>query len=134
MGKRPGVLLYFDRVVFLDRLTDEQNGKIFSAVIRYARDGEEPKFDEPVLWMAWDFLRPALDEDAARYEAICEKRKASIQKRWEAERTNEYKCIPNTTPKTKSNTNTASYQPHGAVRDDLALAERLLGVTGDLKT
>ena len=38
-------------------------------MIRYARDGEEPKFDEPVLWMAWDFLRPALDEDAARYMA-----------------------------------------------------------------
>ena len=73
MQKRPGVMLYFDRLTFLDRLDDEQAGKLFKSLIRYSRDGEVPEIGDLALGMAWDVLRPVLDYDAERYEAICER-------------------------------------------------------------
>ena len=60
----PGVMLYFDRLSFLDRLDDAQTGKLFRAVIRYARDGEVPEIDDVMFGVAWDVLRPMVDYDA----------------------------------------------------------------------
>ena len=122
MSKRPGVLLYFDRVLFLDRLSDEQNGQIFRAAIQYARDGVVPEFSDPALLIAWDFLRPALDEDAEKYLAKCERNKQNAVKRWHP---NGCERMPNTNTDTSTNTDTNQLQPQ-TQRNDLARAERLL--------
>ncbi len=94
----PGVMLYFDRLSFLDRLDDAQTGRLFRAVIRYARDGEVPEIDDLMFGVAWDVLRPMIDYDAQKYAEVCEKRRQNIQRRWKKvhENTIEYKCIPNT--------------------------------------
>lgn len=120
MGKRPGVLLYFDRVVFLNRLSDEENGKLFRAIILYARDGIEPEFSDQALLMAWDFLRPALDEDAESYDAKCEKNRQNAVKRWHA---NGCERMPTTDADTTSSTRTNQMKPH---HNDLERAQELL--------
>ena len=122
MADRPGFMLYFDRVVFIDRLTDEQNGQIFRAAIKYAKDGREPDFSDTVLWMAWDFLRPALDEDAASYNAKCEKNRQNAAKRWHA---NACERTPTTDATTTTNPKQPQPQPY---RNDLALAEKMLEI------
>ena len=93
MKKRPGVMLYFDRLTFLDRLSDEQAGRLFRCILAYAENGVVPEIEDLALGMAWDVIRPVLDYDRERYEAICEKRRQSVQKRWN---TNVSSCIPNT--------------------------------------
>ena len=128
MGKYPGVMLYFDRLTFLDRLTFEQAGELFTAIIYYARDRKEPEFADKALQMAWDFLRPSLDEDRIRYEKICERNKRAIERRWSKRNTDVCNGIPNTnaTPNTNTKTNsyttTTTYQP----RNDLELAQQIL--------
>ena len=94
----PGVMLYFDRLSFLDRLDDAQTGRLFRAVIRYARDGEEPEIDDVMFGMAWDVLRPMLDYDAQRYAEVSEKRRLSALRRWEKAQANANAsvCMPNT--------------------------------------
>ena len=110
----PGVMLYFDRLSFLDRLDDAQTGRLFRAVIRYARDGEVPEIDDLKFGVAWDVLRPMIDYDAQKYAEMCEKRRQNIQRRWEKvhENTIEYKCIPNT------NTAPDSDQPETSTSPD----------------
>ena len=94
----PGVMLYFDRLSFLDRLDDAQTGRLFRALIQYARDGEEPIIEDVMFGVIWDVLRPMVDHDAQKYAEVCEKRRKNILRRWEKvhENTSEYNCIPNT--------------------------------------
>ena len=94
----PGVMLYFDRLSFLDRLDDAQTGRLFRAVIRYARDGEEPEIDDVMFGGAWDVLRPMVDYDVQRYAEVSEKRRLSALRRWEKAQANANAsvCMPNT--------------------------------------
>ena len=104
----PGVMLYFDRLSFLDRLDDAQTGRLFRAVIHYARDGEVPEIDDAMVGVAWDILRPMLDYDAQRYAEVSEKRRLSAQRRWEKaqENANASVCIPNTATTKDTDTTT----------------------------
>ena len=94
----PGVMLYFDRLSFLDRLDDAQTGRLLRAVIRYARDGEAPVIEDTMFGMAWDVLQPMLDYDAQRYAEVSEKRRLSALRRWEKAQANANAsvCMPNT--------------------------------------
>ena len=114
----PGVMLYFDRLSFLDRLDDAQTGRLFRAVIRYARDGEEPEIDDVMFGMAWDVLRPMLDYDAQRYAEVSEKRRLSALRRWEKAQANANAsvCMPNTDTSTDTAPDTNQHQPKSKSR------------------
>ena len=102
----PGVMLYFDRLSFLDRLDDAQTGRLFRSLIRYARDGEEPEIDDVIFGVAWDVLRPMVDYDAQRYAEVREKRRQNALRRWEKAQTNANAsvCMPNTETTTDPDT------------------------------
>ena len=82
MGTQPGIMLYFDIRPCLARLTMDQQGQLFNAILNYGEFGVEPDF-EYMLGIAWDFIKPRLDRDRERYEEICEKRRQAILTRWE---------------------------------------------------
>ena len=103
MKKKPGVMLYFDRLTFLDRLNLTQRGELITAIIGYARDGTVPEIIDPLLGVAWDVLRPVLDLDAERYEAVCEKRRQAASRRWSDCDAIASKCMPNTNPNQTQN-------------------------------
>ena len=104
MKKRPGVMLYFDRMTFLDRLDMTQRGELITAIIDYARDGAVPEINDPMLGMAWDVLRPVLDLDAERYEAICERnRRNGEQRKKKPVEASGFDWVPNTNTDTDIN-------------------------------
>ncbi len=81
MGKQPGVMLYFDIRPCLARLTMDQQGQLFNAILDYGEEGIEPNFDY-MLGIAWDFIKPRLELDRKRYEEVCEKRRRAARQRW----------------------------------------------------
>ena len=83
MKEKPGVMLYFDRLPFLKRMDFDQCGRLFCAIMEYAQYAVVPEFGDPMLDMAWDIVRPLIDQDTERYEARCERNRQNIQKRWE---------------------------------------------------
>ena len=92
MGKQPGVMLYFEIRPCLARLTLDQQGQLFNAILDYGELGIEPNFDY-MLGVAWDFIKPRLDRDREHYEDVCEKRRQAILNRWEQSKdTNVYNC------------------------------------------
>ena len=86
MKQKPGVMIYFSQVPFLQRMSAEQRGDLFLYIIEYAQHGVVPEIEDPLLGMAWDVMRPAIDLDTERYEARCERNRQNGQKRWEKEK------------------------------------------------
>ncbi len=84
MGKRPGMMIYFDQWEYVATiLTPEQFKRLFMLLVGKAQglDVDTPDDDQAVS-MAYHLLLPQLDKDAARYDKICEKRRTAANRRW----------------------------------------------------
>ena len=70
---KPGVMFYFDIRPCIKRLTIEEKGKLFEAILDYGEYGTIPEVDG-ALGVAWDFIQPNLDRDTERYERQVEQK------------------------------------------------------------
>ena len=77
MAERPGVMLYFDIEPGLKMLDDPQRGQLLTAIMEYAHFGTVPDFADPLLSMAWSFVKTSIDRDGERYEKAVTKKKIS---------------------------------------------------------
>lgn len=64
---RPGVMFYFEIRPCIRRLSLEDKGQLFEAILDYAENGVEPELDG-ALGVAWDFIQPRIDLDSEQYE------------------------------------------------------------------
>ncbi len=64
---KPGVMFYFDLRPCMKRLTLEEKGRLFEAIMDYSELGAVPEL-EGVLGVAWDFIQPRIDRDDETYE------------------------------------------------------------------
>ena len=92
MAKK-GVLMYYDLLEQLKDFTDEQFGKVVRVMIKYDRDGIEPKIDDMQIKLAFNILKPTIDRNKKEYQDKCDKNRENINKRWNRQDTNEYDCI-----------------------------------------
>ena len=106
MGKQPGVMLYFEIRPCLARLTLDQQGQLFNAILDYGELGIEPNFDY-MLGIAWDFIKPRLDRDKERYDELSRKRAEAAMVRWDAYHANASDAMQ-TMPTTTASPNTNS--------------------------
>lgn len=114
MGKKPGVILYFDIRPALKRLSDEEKGQLFEAILDYGENGVVPRFDG-CLGIAWDFIQPRIDADSQRYQRTAEARRAAANARWGKEKVqNDTKAsfALQTMPTTTSSTSTKRSERH----------------------
>lgn len=77
MAKQPGVMFYFDVRPCIKRLNINEKGLLFEAILDYAELGIEPNLDG-ALGIAWDFIQPKLDRDAARYGKQVEQKQYAV--------------------------------------------------------
>ena len=77
MGKQPGVMFYFNTRPALDKLTLDEQGLLFRAILDYGELGLVPEFDR-MLGLAWEFIRPLLDRDRERYQLQCRKKEYAV--------------------------------------------------------
>lgn len=67
--KRPGVIVYFDTKPAMKRLSYEQKGKLFDAILEYGELGTVPDFSGDLfLQLAWEFTYPRIDSDGESYQ------------------------------------------------------------------
>lgn len=129
--KQPGVMLYFDIRPCLNRMSREEQGELFVAILDYAQYGVVPELDG-LLGVAWDFIQPRLDRDREKYGQTVSKRKYAAYVRdeknqgntplsfddWKAQEEScdigedqvtscDIKCCPTTTTNTNTNTSTS---------------------------
>ena len=92
-------ILYTSDYQLIEGLTDEQLGQLTRALFTYARDGEVIKL-EPVVRMAFVFIKDKIDRNQQKYQKKCERNRENIRKRWNKSNTNntkENERIPNDT-------------------------------------
>lgn len=75
-------ILYTSYYAIIEGLSDAQLGQLTRAIFIYARDGKIIEL-EPVVRMAFSFIRDNIDRNADKYQKKCEKMRENIKKRWE---------------------------------------------------
>lgn len=92
-------ILYTSDYQLIEGLTDEQLGQLTRALFIYARDDEVINL-EPVVRMAFVFIKDKIDRNQQKYQKKCERNRENIRKRWNKSNTNntkENERIPNDT-------------------------------------
>lgn len=74
---KPGVMFYFDIRPCIRRLTLDEKGKLFEAILDYGEFGTIPEVDGTV-GVAWDFIQQRLDRDTGRYDDKVEQTKYAV--------------------------------------------------------
>ena len=80
-SKKETILIYLEIREMIEKLTKEQAGTIFMAILDYCDTGTIPKLD-PFLEMVFIPIRQSLDRSKKQYESRCEKNRAAALKRW----------------------------------------------------
>ena len=81
--KKDSFILYADAYDSIRSLPIAQKGQLLDAIFLFQLGEDIPKLD-PVVEMAFSFLRRNFDRDAVKYAERCEKARASARKRWDA--------------------------------------------------
>lgn len=71
--EKKGFVIYYDYRQHLDLLTDEERGRLLTALLNYGETGQEPEL-EGALAMAFSFVRAQMDRDAKKYAEKVKKR------------------------------------------------------------
>lgn len=96
---KKSVKIYTEWKTQFSYLSDEDAGKLIKHLFAYVND-ENPDDPDGVIGMAWVFIKQQLKRDLKKYEALCEKNKENVRKRWDKKDTTVYDRIPNDTKNT----------------------------------
>lgn len=69
-----GILIYFDSIDQLELIPDADRGRLLLDLLRYAKDGTLPEYDNPANKLMFSILQKRVDKDCERYEEVCRKR------------------------------------------------------------
>jgi hypothetical protein len=72
-GDKKGFIVYLDWEKQLSLLSDEERGKLFTALFNYEKTGETPDNLSDVASMAFSFIQTTLDRNREKYESNCER-------------------------------------------------------------
>ena len=67
MAKKDSFVLYTEQKAVINKLSDEQAGKLIKAIYEYVETGEMPELDN-VLDLVITPFKTVLDKDKAKYE------------------------------------------------------------------
>lgn len=80
--KKPGLIINAIHRQAWEELTDENCGKLLKIIIRYFFDGKKPEGLSAEMKMAFNFLKPVMDNHKESYMETCRKNKDAANKRW----------------------------------------------------
>ena len=87
MKKPKGFFTYFHLSGVIEKLSDDQAGRLYKALMRYGDTGEVADFgDDLACDMAFTLMRGEIDVNFERYNEICENRRIAALEREERKR------------------------------------------------
>ena len=64
-------VLYLDQLKHINKLSDEQAGKLIKGIYQYETYNETPCFDDPLVDIVFGFISDQLERDRIKYEEKC---------------------------------------------------------------
>jgi hypothetical protein len=93
-------IIYTSYLKIFEQLTDAQLGQLTRHMLSFAKTGEEPNIEDPIVKLSFAFIKDDMERNKRKYEEKCERNRENIRKRWNKSNTNntkEYERIPNDT-------------------------------------
>lgn len=94
MAEQTYFMLYFDYREHLELLTDEERGRLLTALFEYAEHGAVPELSGASK-MAFSFIRSQIDRDFARYRERCERNRENGKRGGKPKQTDRLQSVPN---------------------------------------
>ena len=85
MNEKPGVMLYFDLLPLMDRLSNEDKGNLLHAILHYGKYGEMINLTDKVM-LIWPLVQMRLDTDEKHYCDRVIRGKYAAHVRWSREK------------------------------------------------
>ena len=80
MADKKSFLVYFEWEEPFSCLDNAELGELFRAMVKYAKNEEEPEFENKTLYLVFTFIKNAIDRDKAAYEERCKKNAENASK------------------------------------------------------
>jgi hypothetical protein len=81
--EKKGFILYCDIIHTIEKLSDEQAGKLFKHILKYVND-QSPIAEDIITEIAFEPIKQTLKRDLQKYEDIRIKNQENARKRWNA--------------------------------------------------
>ena len=81
--EKKSFLLYVDLIHTIEKLNDEQTGRLFKHILRYVND-QNPEAQDQFTEVVFEPIKQSLKRDLVKYEGIRERNKENANKRWSA--------------------------------------------------
>ena len=81
-------IIYTSYLKVFEQLTDAQLGKLTRCMLTFAKTGEEPAIEDPIVKLSFAFIKDDIERNQKKYEEKCEKLRANAQKRWNKKQLN----------------------------------------------
>ena len=85
MQNKPGIMIYFDVIETVNRLSDQNAGLLFRAILEYGMTRRVPELPKK-LFLLWPLVQMRLDTDDERYHRVARKRRYAAYVRWAKEK------------------------------------------------
>ena len=108
--EKKSFLLYVDLIHTIEKLNDEQTGRLFKHILRYVND-LDPEPQDQFTEVVFEPIKQSLKRDLIKYEGIRERNKENANKRWntkECDRIQPHTTAPNRIPKRTKNADSDS--------------------------
>jgi hypothetical protein len=103
--EKKSFLLYVDLIHTIEKLNDEQTGRLFKHILRYVND-QNPEPQDQFTEVVFEPIKQSLKRDLVKYEGIRERNKENANKRWntkQCENMPPHTTAPNRIPKRTKN-------------------------------
>ena len=76
-------IIYTSYLKIFEQLTDAQLGQLTRHMLSFAKTGEEPNIEDPIVKLSFAFIKDDLERNKRKYEEKCERLRANARKRWD---------------------------------------------------
>lgn len=76
-------IIYTSYLKIFEQLTDAQLGQLTRHMLSFAKTGEEPAIEDPLVKLSFAFIKDDMERNQHKYEEKCERLRANARKRWD---------------------------------------------------
>ena len=76
-------IIYTSYLKIFEQLTDAQLGQLTRHMLSFAKTGEEPNIEDPIVKLSFAFIKDDIERNQRKYEEKCERLRANARKRWD---------------------------------------------------
>lgn len=76
-------IIYTSYLKIFEQLTDAQLGQLTRHMLFFAKTGEEPNIEDPIVKLSFAFIKDDMERNKRKYEEKCERLRANARKRWD---------------------------------------------------